>query len=302
MENKQEGFRKTLNELTTSRNFWREVAVILLVLLFLLIGMGASSMAKYWMGMGNDTVLAAFVIIPLLAYAVLAGKIQGFKALGIEAQFIQTAAEPVRTMVETVETTRMDVDIQFVSKISPLMDKIEEMKAQLREDRPIVLTIELGNSNYTQETIRKYITVLSHFRNFKFVVFRDFDKRFVAFMPSWTMKTLLGEEKSDVEKASENQTNSNQFAINPPAINQPDKNKPAEMLFKYINDPDIANLLHFPGVVQDTVRLNDDLKTALREMTRQHIEALVVIDSDRKVCGIVEREQIISKMMLALAD
>ena len=68
-----------------------------------------------------------------------------------------------------------------------------------------------------------------------------------------------------------------------------------------INEGQRENLLRFPGVIKETISIQTTNAEALREMTKQNLEALVVIDEQGQLKGVVEREQILSKMMLALA-
>ncbi len=40
---------------------------------------------------------------------------------------------------------------------------------------------------------------------------------------------------------------------------------------------------------------------ALREMTTQNLNALIVIDEERKIKGVVEKDQLLSKILLGMA-
>lgn len=93
---------------------------------------------------------------------------------------------------------------------------------------------------------------------------------FVAYMASWALKGLLGLQKL------------------------------GEEFVHMVNQGNIRDLVRYPGVVTETISTDSTNEDALREMMRQNLEALVVIDKDRRPKGVVEREQVLSRMMLAL--
>jgi predicted transcriptional regulator len=67
-----------------------------------------------------------------------------------------------------------------------------------------------------------------------------------------------------------------------------------------VNQGQIAQVLRYPGVVKRTISTKSTNAEALREMQEQNIEALVVIDDQQKLRGVVEREQVLGRMMLSL--
>jgi len=111
---------------------------------------------------------------------------------------------------------------------------------------------------------------LSQYRTFKFVVILDHENKFVAYIPSGTMLQILRMEALGDE------------------------------FVRIINDGNIGELRRYPGVVTRTISTDSTNVDALREMTAQNLEALVVIDKDRNLKGVVEREQLISKMLLGI--
>jgi len=127
-----------------------------------------------------------------------------------------------------------------------------------------------GQAQYSPQDVEQYIGALSQFRNFKFVIFLDRDDKFVAYMPTWALKYLL---------------------------QVPDL---AWEFLNAVNQGQTAQVLRYPGVGKKTISTKSSNADALREMLEQNIEALVVIDEQRKLCGVVEREQVLSRMMLSL--
>jgi predicted transcriptional regulator len=58
--------------------------------------------------------------------------------------------------------------------------------------------------------------------------------------------------------------------------------------------------MRYPGIVSRTITTKTTNIDALKEMTAQDLDALVVTD-DQMVKGVVEREQILSRLILAIA-
>jgi predicted transcriptional regulator len=69
-----------------------------------------------------------------------------------------------------------------------------------------------------------------------------------------------------------------------------------------INDGDPNKLFQYPSVVRKALSTRSTHAEALREMIQRNVEALVVTDETNQLKGIAEREQILSRMMLALTE
>ncbi len=215
----------------------------------------------------DSSVLIALILLPLFVYLSASGKLAEFKAPGgIEAKFAQAAEESVSPASETVAYD----DPQIIAK-EGVRNLIERKAKEIDESKPIVMTMSIGGqAQYNPPDVEQYLSVLSQFRNFKFVLFLDRDENFVAYMPSWALKQLL---------------------------QVPDL---AWEFLDTVNQGQIAQVLRYPGVVKKTISTRSTNAEALREMLEQNIEALVVIDEQRKLRGVVEREQVLSRMMLSL--
>ncbi len=68
-----------------------------------------------------------------------------------------------------------------------------------------------------------------------------------------------------------------------------------------INEGNVQELQRYPGVVTSTISIETSNVDALQEMSANNLEALIVIDKDRRLRGVVEREQLISKMLIGIA-
>lgn len=244
-----------------------ECRAIAISILFSVIGCLVLWFTKSIIGIQGDAVLVSLLLIPVLVYVIITGKLEEFKAPGgLEAKFVKVANESVSAASETVKPSVEDMQIIRKSS-SALLDKKRE---EINEAQPIVMIMELGKGGYERDLALGYLEVLSQFRNFKFVVFVDTSNRFLGYMPSWAAKGLLV------------------------------KNELGGEFINVINTGRTSDLFRYPGFVTETISTQWTNADALHEMTRQNLEALVVIDENKQLIGVVEREQILSRMMLSL--
>lgn len=248
----------------------KELKAISFSLAFLSLAFLSMWFLKDIMQIDRDTVYVAVLLIPALVYMIVSGRITEFKGPGgLAAKFAEAAKEAVSAASEKVEPSIEQM--QTIAKDS--RQELERKRREINESRPIIMTMTLGKTNYyNRVVVLDYIEVLSQFRNFKFVVFVDGEGRFVAYMPSWAVKGLLS--KPELGNA----------------------------FIEAINRGSSEELFSYPGVVKDTISTQSTNAEALREMTKQNLEALVVIDEKRGLKGVVERDQVLSKMMLALTQ
>ena len=129
-----------------------------------------------------------------------------------------------------------------------------------------------GKVHYTVQDVKRYLDVLSQLRSFKLVVFLDSDKRVVAYMEAWALKELV--EQTETEFAGE--------------------------FVKFINSGQKDDVADNPNVAKKTISASSTNIEALREMQAQNLEALVVVDEQTMLCGVIEREQVLTSIMLSL--
>ena len=246
----------------------KEKKAIVISLLFLFLGFGLLWLAKSILKMEGETVFISLLFIPIIIYVITSGKLEQLKGPGgLEAKFAKTADEKI--IIQSDKVIASVEEMQIVKKES--IEVLEIKKKEINENQPIVMIMEIGKSDYyKRKDVISYIEFLSQFRNFKFIVFIDDQKKFAAFMPFWSLKGLLS------------------------------KNNIGDEFIDLINEGHKSDLLRYPGIVIDTIRINYTNAQALKEMTKQNLEALVVTDEANMLKGVVEREQVLSRMMLSL--
>jgi CBS domain-containing protein len=238
-------------------------------LLFLILGLAVIWIAKSIINIEGNAVYVSLLFIPVLVYVVISGRLKELKGPGgLEARFSEAAAQAIKPVSETIEPSV--AEMQIVAKEG--LRALQRKKPDIDETRPIVMTMVLGKGPYYDwHAVTQYMNFLAQYRNFKFVVFLDDKERFVAYMASWAFRGLL----SLPELADE--------------------------FINVINEGRLQDLYRYPGVEKETISTKSSNVEALRQMTTHNLEALVVIDEDRRLKGVVEREQVISKIMLTLA-
>jgi CBS domain-containing protein len=213
-------------------------------------------------------VLVTLMLLPLVAYLIASGKLTEFKAPGgIEARFAATAKDTVRPASETIAYD----DPQIVAREGGVRKLLARKAREIDQSRPVVMTMTIGGKvQYTLEDVVRYLDVLSQLRSFKLVVFLDGDKRVVAYMEAWVLKELV--EQSEL----------------------------AGEFIELVNSGQIESVIGYPGIAKKTISTTSTNIDALREMQEQNLEALVVVDEQRMLRGVVERERVVTSMMLSL--
>lgn len=247
----------------------QETTAILVAILFLGLGLLAVWITRAVLDIEGDAVFVSVLLIPIVIWVIFSGRLKEIRAPGgLEAKFTDVAKKTVEPSGERIEASIQDPTIVTKAGLSEL----QGILPGIDESKPIVLTLTLGKTGYyQQEALREYIKALSQRRNFKFVVMVDQENRFAAYIPAWRLAQTL-----------EMWERGNEF-------------------IQAINDGRVQDLRRYPGVVTSTISTCATNIEALREMAAQNLEALVVIDADRRLRGVVERQQVLSKLMLAMA-
>jgi CBS domain-containing protein len=246
----------------------KETSAILLSVFFLILGFSTLWFSQRYLKLEGEVVFVFLLLMPILVYAILSGRLGELKAGGLEAKFVDVAKQSIELGSETIEPSVRDMETVAKGGARHL----ERTLRRLNESKPIVITLNLGRQGYYDRAVLiQYFEALSQYRNFKFAVILDEDNRFVAYMPSWAMLQLL-----------RIQDLGNRFV-------------------QLINSGEKFEVIQYPGVITSTISTRTTNLEALKQMTERNIEALVVIDDDRKLRGVVEREQILSKLLIGLA-
>lgn len=245
------------------------LTAFMISILFLFLGFFALFFTKTVLNMGQDAaVLVSIVLVPALLYLILSGRLQEFSAGGLSAKFTDVAHKPLdesnADLIDPEEVTSMAKE-----GIWELQKKLQDVS----KARYVVLTLTLGKAGYyNTKALLDYLREFSQYPNFKFLVVLEQTGEVFAYILGWRAIQIL-------EMQQQRQENSFVDALN--------EGRKRELLGY--------------GLVQSALRTTDTNITALKEMTDLKMDALIVTDRERKLKGIVEREQVLSKLMLAIS-
>jgi CBS domain-containing protein len=157
------------------------------------------------------------------------------------------------------------------------------MAQEIDQTRPTLLTMTVGGPRYDVHTLRHYLRVLTQFRNFTLVAFLDADGRFLASMSPWSLMELLEQPGRHL-----------------PEWEFFDEQGLADEFVSAINEGEEARLRRYPGVCTKRILTTATNAEVLQQMLEQNLDCIAVIDTEGRLRGVVEREELLSRMVLAL--
>jgi signal-transduction protein with cAMP-binding, CBS, and nucleotidyltransferase domain len=252
----------------------KEAAAILVSILFLVLGFLAVWITKDVVGVSGDALFVAVLFVPIIVYMILTGRLRELRAGALQAKFADLAEKPIERITQTTDASVRDIETSVQDMVLVEKGLLEELKMAIRqidESKPIALTLVMGTKDfYKPKVLKDYLRIISQYRTFKFMVILDQENQFVAYLPAWTAQQILEIEALGAE------------------------------FVKAINNGQVRKLQRYPGLVTKTISIKVTHKQALQEMTDRNLEALVVIDENKRLRGVVELEQVLSQLMLAL--
>lgn len=250
------------------RSLNKEVTGIVVSILFLAVGFLAVWLTQSMISAAGDGVFVSLLLLPIIVYVIFTGRLSELKAPGgLEAKFAVVAQQPAAE-IAAERIAVVDEDMKAVSKSSP--QELHRLEALLDDSKLIVLTLLLTRRHYVQRDAEVYLERFLRYRNFAFVAFLDKKDRLVAYVSAWAMYRIV-------------------------------KGKQGGRFIKLINNGNLLDLLEFPDVRTYTVSTSDSNLQALNKMMTHNMGAIPVVDEGRKLKGVVEREQILGKLILAMA-
>lgn len=246
---------------------WRALSAAAWATFFLILGLGVVWFARRVAGVQDGAVLASFVIVPALLYIVLRGDLAELRGPGgWAATFVRVAHTRVNAAGETLS---VDEDVQIIAKET--MSGLSDRAGKLRENQPILMTMTLGRS-YGVPEVQGYLKTLSQFSRFCLIAYLD---QSGAFIGCSSRSGLAGLVENDAL---------------------------GEAFLSAVRQGDVSRVFSFPGMLRKVVPPSATNAEALAAMTANNLEAIAVVGDDRKLRGVVEREQLVSKLVLSLTQ
>ena len=276
---------------------------IVLAGLFLLLGMCIALLVKQLANVESDLPFVLILLLPMVAFLVLSGKITDLNAGATGIQFTLSTVK-----VPTVSAQNVGVGVaeyatppavdpcapdEFASQ-APQQAVIAAQEAILAsapeptvtiQGNPVYLAIRMGICPYTMEDIANAIEKNRYNDEFRFVILLDSNDVFQAFMDSLTARELFS---CKLKESEEGKCLVWQYPTFADAIN---------------NFPETPFAIRgFPGIELDTISEGTTNIAALKEMKRQGLDALIVTDENGHVKGILKLDQVLGTMMIELAS
>lgn len=149
----------------------------LLTILFCASGFLAIWIAKKQVGMQQEIAFVAFLILPILIYVIVAGRLLEFKAFGAEAKFADVAKQSVEPGLGTIDPSVEETEIVAKEGVAEL----QKRKDFLDETKPIILTLVSGKKDYHSWALEKYVEILSQCPTFKGSLILDSNGKFIVY-------------------------------------------------------------------------------------------------------------------------
>ena len=237
--------------------------------LALLLGFLVAMFGRFVGRIESDVVLLFLTVAPLFLLLVATERINGLKAPGgIELSFVERVVQIRNDPADQAVV----LEVAEAAPISPGLPP--ESVGRL------TMSIQFGRGDYQRKWLMETLAPgQSQYVNLRYVVFVDADNRFIAFMPLSSFITTLQLEDAGTR------------------------------LERVVNQGRRLELLRFPGVSQNALVATgpdtDDLPTngnVLRSMLQHNAPAVAVVSPDGRLIGLVERDQLVSDLLLNLTS
>jgi hypothetical protein len=243
-----------------------------LAIVFVCLGLAIIWFTKRFIGVTGDGLFVAELFVAVLIFLVLTGQISELTAGGVTAKFQRVAGDRIDpdagATIDVVEPVVIEK-----SRTDQLVRIREQLQDQDPVGGPLFLVLKLGapdrQSNYEIGALGAYVETLASHGRFQFVVFIDRSEKLVGYMSHSLFERVL-------------------------------RGDTAWGFLDAINTGNETAVRSFPGVATDTLAIGTTNADALDRMAQLNMEAMVVVDARSRPIGMVEREKIASRMLVAL--
>jgi hypothetical protein len=255
----------------TSKIASRELNALAAALLFVALGFAGIFVVAKVADVKNGTVLASLLIIPVLLYLLLSGRVKDLKGpAGLELTLSEVANQRIPLPGHEHGTT--ELSFEAVSSIEKgRTETFAERVSGIPQEAPVVFTLTLGSS-INGPAAANYARRLTQFPRFKYVAILDSQRKLVSYMDERAFRHMI--EAGGLY---------------------------AQELLNDIERQDVGKVKAFPGMIPYTLTARTSIADALRKMDRTRLNALLVTE-EGAINGIVERDRLANALLLSLID
>lgn len=235
-----------------------------------LLGLCLLAIAVTYLKIDNVFILVTILLLPVIVtLAVL--RYLGEVTLGdifsakLNQQVLPT--KPEELSGDIAKSVARDIEL-ITKQGSEVLPEVRKRIARMQIEKPVMLLLYMGTS-YTVADIEHYIQDLAHLRSFKFVVILSEGDRIVGYIPYYSLQHILG------------------FEVR------------ANALLQFIQQKDEESVRSYPGVRSTKLVMSDTNRLALQTMLNERLEAVIVEDPQGTIAGIVERDELIPRILLS---
>jgi CBS domain-containing protein len=250
-------------ESSSSREAW-SVAIALAVLVVGLVVLWLAHRAHL-----DGGAVAVLLFLPVLAYGLASGKIQeltGPGGFGVKLARAANRPPPIGQEVEVPVDQALELRAQGTGEVEKWLERFDSA-------RPSVLKVDIGRGeDYCRrdEMVELLSAAAPRLPKLRFAIFLYADRRVVGYMPLSAFAQTLADPVR------------------------------GEDLAKAVNRGDEQALLATDGMQRPSISSDATNREVLEELDRTNADCAVVVDGEGRFRGVVERERIMSRMMLAL--
>jgi hypothetical protein len=245
---------------------YRDGVAVLVSVIFVCLAIFGIHFARTLLGPIDNSILIALLVLPLLLYGIVSGRLTEFSGPGgWGAKFKEVANRPVDTSPDILKIDEMPVQEVEKESLANLHQKIDAR--EIHTDRPLAVALTLG-SDYTPYVIQEYARTLSNFADLRFFIVKDEEGRVFAYFRPQAFENDMTRLQS--------------FAT-------------------MVKNKSKTALTQLSGALTEFIFEDTTNAEALAKMDRLGLDAIPVLSkTSDKLLAIADRNRIVSQMLNAL--
>ena len=244
----------------------RSIEAALGAILFLVLGLAVVWFAKAVAGITSSAILSVLVIMPALLYVILRGDLAELRGPGGWAATFKVTTATVTFAAQKFNTV---TGAQIISKGS--LSELDRLTNQFDRNEPVLMTVTM-HEHYDVQAMERYLQTLTNWPRFKLVAFLDETGHFVGCASASGFYSLLQNHQL------------------------------AHEFLQIVQTGNTHGIFRYPGILKNVIKPDATNAEALAVMDQYALGALAVVGEDRLLKGIIEREQLISTLILSLVN
>lgn len=254
----------------------RDATALVAVFLFLTLSFAVLWFIRVRLGITEATIQIAVLILVVLVYGVVSGRLIEFTGPGgWGAKFREVAFSKIDLSFGRVDLTNSEM--QDIPKTGLI--EIERKLQSLTPGKPVTMSLTLGRGDYDALVLHSALQALMRIPNFRFVVFLYQDGRLLCYTRASSILHLLDADQNGVMTLAGT----------------------GRDLVHAVNTGDVSRILKYPGMIRKAITVNASNEQALDAMGSVGTDAILVVTEEGIPAGVAEMGPIMSRMIAALA-